>query len=430
MSGEWSTTTNLISGLASTWSKLYDPILGSLARPTPGMPPMGPPDSINPNKATLASSLQQQTAALTPTELTGMSLNWQTSIGQRMMRTHSFKWVGQGNPMMGKPGSGLETQLQWTGGAHTAQGPSIQAVFGPFNLNSLLTKGKMDTQIVKVGENSMHVFVNSWDINQWAVFMAINQFSTKLGRNNHFKFKSQVQCPGGLIDGLRKGQSMGEFELAYCPAMLPLKRFDVSIGAKWGAEIGLTLDHLTRFPLSILGADPFIVFKHNYPPLENDKSLDSTNTLAFQYSRQTQKLTMDLISTPTTNMDQMVAMNIKSAGFLQGIPKEARQESFEWARSERNSYRVKGVMDFKSKMFSYAFASNVKWVERGSEFTFEVKADPGKYWPHKVTAALSENLWIAKQNGTTPLTTDISLSYDSATPERPPRMGIGFNLQM
>ena len=35
--------------------------------------------------------------------------------------------------------------------------------------------------------------------------------------------KSQVQCPGGLIDGLRKGQSMGEFELAYCPAMLPLK---------------------------------------------------------------------------------------------------------------------------------------------------------------------------------------------------------------
>ena len=45
----------------------------------------------------------------------------------------------------------------------------------------------MDTQIVKVGENSMHVFVNSWDINQWAVFMAINQFSTKLGRNNHFK---------------------------------------------------------------------------------------------------------------------------------------------------------------------------------------------------------------------------------------------------
>ena len=194
MSGEWSTTTNLISGLASTWSKLYDPILGSLARPTPGkiisrwypfharlvsetmgklkflkfldkllkllnigMPPMGPPDSINPNKATLASSLQQQTAALTPTELTGMSLNWQTSIGQRMMRTHSFKWVGQGNPMMGKPGSGLEvkngfrpkltfldsTTVDWRG----THGPRTQypSSFWPFQSQQSSHQGQLYT---------------------------------------------------------------------------------------------------------------------------------------------------------------------------------------------------------------------------------------------------------------------------------------------
>ena len=59
--------------------------------------------------------------------------------------------------------------------------------------------------------------------------------------------------------------------------------------------------------------------------------------------------------------------------------------------------KVKGIMDFKSKMFSYAFASNVKWVERGSEFTFEVKADPGKYWPHKVTGKSGH--FLAKFSG-------------------------------
>ena len=73
--------------------------------------------------------------------------------------------------------------------------------------------------------------------------MAINSFTGKLGRHHHFKFKSHVQCPGGLIDGLKSGRSAAEFEAAYCPAML-FKRVDVSIGAKWGAELGLTLDHL------------------------------------------------------------------------------------------------------------------------------------------------------------------------------------------
>ena len=69
---------------------------------------------VNPNKANLASSLAQTTGHLSPNELTGMSLTWQQSIGQRIMRTHSYKFIGQGNPMMGKPGSGLEVCVAQT----------------------------------------------------------------------------------------------------------------------------------------------------------------------------------------------------------------------------------------------------------------------------------------------------------------------------
>ena len=61
---------------------------------------------------------------------------------------------------------------------------------------------------------------------------------------------------------------------------------DVSFGAKWGAELGLSLDHLKALPLSVLNADPFIVMKHNYPPFNEDKGLDSTNIISLQYSRQ------------------------------------------------------------------------------------------------------------------------------------------------
>ena len=43
--------------------------------------------------------------------------------------------------------------------------------------------------MVHVGENSTNVYVNSWDMNTWAIFLAINSFSGKIGRNNHFKCK-------------------------------------------------------------------------------------------------------------------------------------------------------------------------------------------------------------------------------------------------
>ena len=92
-------------------------------------------------------------------------------------------------------------------------------------------------------------------------------------------------------------------------------------------------------PLSIVNADPFIVLKHSYPPFNEDKGLDSTNLVSLQYSRQQQKLTMELVSTPESNMEQMVEMNIKSPNFLKQLPKEARKEQFKWAFYERNSYK-------------------------------------------------------------------------------------------
>merc|ERR1712106_747110 len=141
---EWSTTANMCTGMLSAWMKLYDPILGGVVKAT--RPPMAMPEQVNPNKANLASSLAQTTGHLSPNELTGMSLTWQQSIGQRIMRTYSYKFIGQGNPMMGKPGSGLETQLQWSGGKHTHLGPAYQLVVGPFNVHSMM-KLKLDQRL-------------------------------------------------------------------------------------------------------------------------------------------------------------------------------------------------------------------------------------------------------------------------------------------
>ena len=109
----------------------------------------------------------------------------------------------------------------------------------------------------------------------------------------------------------------------------------------------------------------------------------------------------------------MVEMNIKNPNFLKQLPKEARKEAFKWAFYEerilsiklsfhflkrelisrlsskkRNSYRVKGEMDFKSKLFGYSLATSTKWIGFGSEFTAEVKADPGNLVPHKLTGEL------------------------------------------
>ena len=44
-------------------------------------------------------------------------------------------------------------------------------------------------------------------------------------------------------------------------------------------------------------------------------------------------------------------------------------------------------MDFKSKLFGYSLATSTKWIGFGSEFTAEVKADPGNLVPHKLTGA-------------------------------------------
>ena len=48
-----------------------------------------------------------------------------------------------------------------------------------------------------------------------------------------------------------------------------------------------------------------------------------------------------------------------------------------------------------------------------------------------ISASLSDKLFIDKETiQASPLTTDISIGYDTATPERPPRIGINFNLTM
>ena len=99
----------------------------------------------------------------------------------------------------------------------TNKGPEWQAVFGPISTTELIKgtyyhlypdliwsnsisipifratfhdipkgKFKLASQIVKVGDNGMHVFVNDWDINNWNMFMYVGNWQPKL-RGHHFK---------------------------------------------------------------------------------------------------------------------------------------------------------------------------------------------------------------------------------------------------
>ena len=63
-----------------------------------------------------------------------------------------------------------------------------------------ITKGKfkLASQIVKVGDNGMHVFVNDWDINNWNMFMYVGNWQPKL-RGHHFK--------GNIYPGFREPPS-------------------------------------------------------------------------------------------------------------------------------------------------------------------------------------------------------------------------------
>ena len=97
----------------------------------------------------------------------------------------------------------------------TNKGPEWQAVFGPISTaelikgtllskyhrvrsdhscaiidNNVTGKFKLASQIVKVGDNGMHVFVNDWDINNWNMLMYIGNWQPKF-RGHHFKGKNQ-----------------------------------------------------------------------------------------------------------------------------------------------------------------------------------------------------------------------------------------------
>ena len=70
---------------------------------------------------------------------------------------------------------------------------------------------------------------------------------------------------------------------------------------------------------------------------------------------------------------------------VQQSEQSKRELNSRLSSKKRNSYRVKGEMDFKSKLFGYSLATSTKWIGFGSEFTAEVKADPGNLVPHKLT---------------------------------------------
>jgi len=427
--GSWGT----MGSLMSKFLDLYNPILGKVcSAPTGRMMP--PPEELTPNRANMAADFSQRIMErMTPNSIKGFQFNVATPIGSRMTRTHSFKWVGPGNPMMQQPGNSFETNVQWQGNSDmTSKGPKWQASIGPFNFNELFNGNfSLKSQIINVGDTQMHVFVNDWDINKWNIFMSINKFDYKfnlgpLGKQ-HIKFKNTLQCPDGLIRGMQSGQSQMESELAYHVGRLG--RMNVTAGLNWKSQVGVSLELLKQLPLQVLGADPYLIFKYEQPPFEEDKNFNSDNMILFKYNRQANAISMDVASMPVTLNDPLVEMGIKSPTFLKQVPKDARDDYFRWAQSERNSYYVRANVDLNQKKMDWSVGMNTKVVGRPSGLTLDLKAPPGHIMPTLFNAVLEENM-VMNKSDTTPLTTQISITYDMAKAEVPPQIGLGMSLEL
>ena len=194
-----------------------------------------PSQDIEPNRVQLPSEIPK----VSPEIIKGLQVTHSTPIAERVSRTNTWKLCGQGNPMMGMPSNSLEVKYflaifsvmvhnLWNSSyRHKFNGKvepwqirdpngklflvqsarqnwlkeliiifnqkypilhdSYKNVYVTF-YDILKGKFKLASQIVKVGDNGMHVFVNDWDINNWNMFMYVGNWQPKL-RGHHFKGK-------------------------------------------------------------------------------------------------------------------------------------------------------------------------------------------------------------------------------------------------
>jgi len=381
-----------------------------------------PPPDIEPNRVQLSSEIPK----VSPEIIKGLHVTHSTPIAERVSRTNTWKLCGQGNPMMGMPSNSLETQIQWQGGAMTNKGPEWQAVFGPISTTELIKgKFKLASQIVKVGDNGMHVFVNDWDINNWNMFMYVGNWQPKL-RGHHFKVKNTVQVQGGLMN-LFSGQSALQHEFGY-----NLGRFmnlETTVGLSTGTQIPPFKD-AWKVSMALLDADPYLTMKSHNTIYQDDKSFDCDNLFSLSWQRQRQTVGFKMTSTPTEfHSEQLMEMSKNNQNFMKNIPKSDRLEYFApWVNSEKTQYSVEGNFDIKSKKFDYSVGFSTKYIGKKSEVTAELKAPPGELLPSKYAVSVSENMVAGADP--TPLTTTISLIYDAKKPESPPEIGLGFNIEL
>jgi hypothetical protein len=274
----------ILGGTSATIDKGLDAIfghnwfLGGLTKNNPNRLP--PPKETNPNRTTLLSETQQK--GVTPDLIRGFQVQWTTPIGERLSRQAKWSFCGKGNPMMGMPGSGYEASMSWQGGEMTNQGPKWQCTFSPFTLTDIISgKFRLQSQVVRVGENSTNVFVNDWDIDNWNMFLHVGNWNHKI-KNQHFKISNRIQAQGGLMQ-LFGGQSQMETEVGWCIGQF--KKLNTTIGLKMAAAIP-PLSQVYNIPLNWKdSANPFILFSRHNTVFQEDQNLDSENLIGLSYDR-------------------------------------------------------------------------------------------------------------------------------------------------
>lgn len=257
------------------------------------------------------------------------------------------------------------------------------------------------------------------------MFLHVGSWSPKI-RNQHFKISNRIQAQGGLLQ-LFNGQSQMETEVAW--SLGQFKKMNTTVGLKMQAGIP-PLSQVYNIPFSWKdSANPFIVLSRHNTVFQEDQNLNSENIIGVSYDRGTQKVNLDIISQPVQFQDPFMEMSTKNPEFMKNIGQEIRKEKFSnWVGSEKNSYHVKADFSLKSKQFGYSIGTIKKFINMKTDMKMEMKARSGDLLPSILSVSLSENALMGKE--TSPITTGISMIYDSSKADSVPDIGLSFNIEL
>lgn len=95
---------------------------------------------------------------------------------------------------------------------------------------------------------------------------------------------------------------------------------------------------------------------------------------------------------------------------------------------KKNSYQVKADFNLKSKQLGYSIGTAKKFIGMKTEVKMELKAKSGDLIPSILSVSLSENSIIGKE--ASPITTGLSMIYDSSKADSVPEIGLSFNIEL